>query len=143
MERSAGGVVFYWSKKGVPLYLLMSNPRGTWEFPKGHIMEGESEEEAALREVKEETGLENLRIIKGFSYTIKYSFRRNGKLIRKAVKYYLMETRPGAVVLSDEHIAFLWLPFDQAIKKLNYSNAKRVLQEANSFLLAYRGIWGQ
>ncbi len=106
-------------------------------------MEGESDEQAALREVREETGLEKLKIIKGFSYTIKYSFKRNGRLIKKAVKYYLMETRPGSVVLSDEHIAFIWLPYDEAMKRLNYENAKRVLREANSFLLAYRGAWRQ
>ena len=143
MERSAGGVVFYWSKSGEPLYLLMSNPHGTWEFPKGHVMKGESDEEAALREVKEETGLKRLKIIKGFNCTIKYTFRRNGRLIKKTVKYFLMETRPGSIMLSDEHIAFMWLPYEEAIKRLNYKNARRVLSEANSFLLAYRGVWRQ
>lgn len=106
-------------------------------------MKGESDEQAALREVKEETGLKKLKIIKGFNCTIKYSFRRNGRLIRKAVKYYLMETRPSSIMLSDEHIAFIWLPYDEAIKKLNYKNAKEVLRKANSFLLAYCGAWRQ
>lgn len=141
MEKSAGGIVFYWNKGGKPIYLLMSNRRGNWEFPKGHLMKGEKDEEAALREVREETGLSYLKIIKGFNYTITYKFRRNGRNIKKEVTYYLMESRPEEVIISDEHIGFIWLPYEEAIKRLNYKNAKRVLSGADAYLKALRGVW--
>jgi ADP-ribose pyrophosphatase len=65
MERSAGGVVYYDAGGDGPVYLLMSNRKGYWEFPKGHVDQGETEEEAAIREVREETGLNDVKIVSG------------------------------------------------------------------------------
>jgi len=65
-ERSAGFVVFTEREDGKRLYLLLHYPSGHWDFPKGHVEEGESEIRAALRELREETGLTDVEVVFGF-----------------------------------------------------------------------------
>jgi ADP-ribose pyrophosphatase len=82
IEHSAGGVVFKESKTG-PLYLILISKRRIWEFPKGHLEPGEDTKMAALREVKEETGLSELELFDGFSFKIIYEFFKNGNKVKK------------------------------------------------------------
>lgn len=135
--------MFYRAARGEPLFLLMINRRGYWEFPKGHLKEGESDMMAALREVTEETGISNLEVLKGFKTTIKYRYMKQGRESDKEVTFYLMETRPQNVVISDEHRGFVWLPYNEAMAKLSYNNARRVLTEAYTHLNGLRGLWRQ
>lgn len=135
MERSAGGVVFYDAGDNTPVYLLMSNRKGYWEFPKGHVDEGETDEEAAIREVMEETGLKDIRIIPGFKFKIRYTYSKNGKKYPKEVVFFLMKAEPKPVEISEEHTAYVWLPYDEAINKISYNNARKVLKKAHEFLL--------
>ena len=82
--KSCGGIVF--RKKGDVKYLLIKHKEeggGHWDFPKGHIESGESEEVTALRELKEETGIDHAKIIPGFKGEITYYFTRQRKTIRK------------------------------------------------------------
>ncbi|MEM0075443.1 MAG: bis(5'-nucleosyl)-tetraphosphatase [Nitrososphaerota archaeon] len=141
MEKSAGGVIFYRAGSDSPRYLLMINRKGYWEFPKGHLADKETEEDAALREVNEETGLKHLRILPGFKVTIKYTYRKQGQQNPKEVTFFLMETKPSAVQVSDEHQGFLWMTYEEAMQKLSYDNAKRVLQEADAFLRGLEGTF--
>jgi bis(5'-nucleosidyl)-tetraphosphatase len=143
MEQSAGGIIFYRTAKGEPLFLLMINRKGYWEFPKGHLQQGETDLVAAKREVKEETGLSQLKVLQGFRTKIKYRYQRQGKQSDKEVVFFLMETRPQSVVISEEHQGFIWLPYEEAISKLSYSNARRVLSESYAFLNGLRGLWRQ
>jgi len=73
-ETSAGAVIFR-KENNKTYYLLLHYGAGHWGFPKGHIEGGEKEEDTARREVKEETGLENIRVLKGFKEYTKYAFR--------------------------------------------------------------------
>src|SRR3954451_25152103 len=93
-EYSAGGVVF--KKEGDRYEIVaVSRPRHTdWSLPKGHIEEGETREQAALREVKEETGLETRIIAPLEEVTYFYTSPKKG-LIRKTVYHYLLEASPG------------------------------------------------
>lgn len=125
------------------MFLLMVNRRGYWEFPKGHLKEGETDVLAAQREVREETGLNHLTVLKGFRTSIKYRYLRQGRESDKEVVFYLMETRPQSVVISDEHQGFIWLPYKDALAKLSYNNARRVLSEGYAFLMGLRGLWRQ
>ena len=75
-EKSAGAIIFK-IINSVPHYLLLHYPSGHWEFAKGHIEEGEKPESAAIREIEEETGIKDLKIIPGFKEYIKYFFRKS------------------------------------------------------------------
>lgn len=132
-ERSAGAVVFMPDKKWIR-YLLLHYGAGHWDFPKGHVEEGEKEEETAKREVKEETGIEKIDILKGFKEKIHYFYRFEDKLMSKDVVFFLAKSKEEEVKISFEHIGFEWLPYEEALERLTFKNAKEILKEANDFL---------
>lgn len=151
-EVSAGAIIFR-KEINKNLYLLLHYPSGHWEFAKGHIEKGENELTTVRREVKEETGLKDLRIIPGFREYRKYSFRakypstlRNNSgqagsgrakapWVFKIVFFYLAQTWTKEVKISHEHQGFKWLPYEEAIKRLTFKNAKEMLKKANSLVL--------
>ncbi|MFA5767863.1 MAG: NUDIX domain-containing protein, partial [Candidatus Paceibacterota bacterium] len=90
--------------------------------------------DTAKREVEEETGIKELRILPGFKETMKYFFKFKGENIMKFVTFFLAASEEKKVKLSYEHIGFKWLPYDEAIKQLTYNNAKAILKKADSFL---------
>jgi DNA ligase D-like protein (predicted 3'-phosphoesterase) len=97
-EKSAGIVVF--RKNRERKYLLLHYESGHWDFPKGHIEKGESEKEAAKRELKEETGVKDIKFIEGFKENIRYFYRRDGQLMHKEVVFFLGETKSTKIRLS-------------------------------------------
>src|SRR3989344_5286471 len=148
-EKSAGAIIFK-EHEGKRYYLLLhyapSEPgrKGHWEFPKGHVEKTETEEETIIREVKEETGIEKIEIKPGFKEYIKYFFRKNyglkGEARKKApwvfklVVFFAAKTDKKEIKLSDEHVGFVWLPYEEALKKLTYKNAKEIFKKANDFI---------
>ena len=138
-EFSAGAVIFRKDPKGTQ-YLLLHYPSDSktkkeyWDFAKGHREAGETELATALREVFEETGLRNVRIIPDFREVIHYYFKAEGKTVFKTVIFYLGETKEKTIRISSEHQGFLWLPFDGALKYLKFVNAKKILTKASEFL---------
>ena len=133
-EKSAGAVVFFNGENG-PEYLLLLYEAGHWDFPKGGIEEGETELDAAIREVREETGLTNIEIINGFRKEIHYNFRKNKNLVKKTVIFYLAKTDTKNVRLSFEHKDYIWLPYEAAYNKLTFKTAKETLEMAHKFLM--------
>jgi len=139
IERSAGGVVFR-KENGTIFYLLLHYPSNSkakkdyWGFPKGHIEKGETLEETVKREIKEETGLEDIEFIDGFKETIKYFFNFQGKKILKFVTLFLLETQEQEVKISSEHIGYQWLPYEKALEFLSFEKDKDILKKANNFL---------
>lgn len=151
-EKSAGAIIFRIVnnsstplKAGVPYYLLLHYHSGHWEFAKGHIEEGENPEEAAKREIEEETGIKDIKIIPGFKEYSKYFFKKSyglsGEAKKKApwvfklVVFYLAQTKIEDVKISEEHIGFEWLPYQEALKRLTFKNAKLLLKKANDILV--------
>lgn len=149
-EKSAGAIIFR-KENGIIYYLLLNympsepNKRGQWGFAKGHVEGKETDEETARREIKEETGIEDLKIIPGFKEIEKYFFRRNYGLegearkrapwVFKLVVFFLAETKTKDVKISSEHSEFLWLPIAEAVKKTTFKNSKKLLKEADDFII--------
>ena len=138
-ERSAGVVLFRTDRaaQGGRVFLLLDYGR-YWDYPKGHVEAGEDDVTAALRELREETGIADARVLPEFRQDITYFFRDRKKgLIRKTVAFFLAETAAESVTLSDEHVGYAFLPFDEALARLNYPNAKSILQAAQNHLARY------
>ena len=133
-EKSCGIVVFR-EENGVRLYLVLHYTERHWDLPKGHVEKGETEEETARRETAEETGIRQLEFLPGFHHTISYTFKRAGKNIPKDVVFFLAKTDEKEVKLSDEHIGFAWLPYNAALRRITYPNARSVLEYAEDALL--------
>lgn len=136
-EKSSGVVVFQEAQERK--YLLLNYGKGYWGFAKGIIEEGESEEKAAKRELEEETRIRGVSFINGFREEIKYFFYRKGQLVRKIVVYFLTRVENSRVTISNEHIGYIWLPYDEAIKNLNFKNTKELLKKAEEFLEKFSG----
>ena len=89
-----------------------------------------------MREVKEETGIADLEFIDGFREIEKYSFLYKGEDVSKTVSYLLAETKTKEVKLSFEHLDFKWLSYQEALKKLTFKNAQKIVQKAHDFILS-------
>lgn len=135
-ERSAGAVLFRQAPEG-RLYLLLQYGAGHWGFPKGHVEAGETEEQAAAREVEEETGIPraHVRFLPGFRGRTDYRFRRGRTLVEKGVDFFLAVTESDAVKISHEHTGFIWLPYAEALSRLSFDGPKKLLRDAEEFLL--------
>jgi len=131
-EKSCGAVIF--KRNGNRKYLLLHYEGGHWDFVKGHVEKNESEKETVQRETEEEAGIKDLTFIDGYRQPISYYYRRAGKTVYKQVVFYLVESKTDEVRLSREHVGFDWLPYDRAIERLTYKNAKDTLKRAHEFL---------
>jgi len=129
-EKSCGAVVF--RENADREYLLLHYESGHWDFVKGNVEISESEKETVLRELQEETGITRAEFIEDFREKITYYYRRGGETIYKEVIFFLIKTKDPKVTLSYEHIGFKWLKYPEAVRKLTFENAKKVLRKAHS-----------
>jgi len=132
IEKSAGAIVFRRNEE--IKYLLIQYKWGHWEFPRGLIEKGESLEETARRQIKEEVGIEDIKFIPGFKEWIKFFFKVKGKNIMKIATFLLAETETEEVKLSYEHKDYLWLNYEEALRQLTFKDSKEILKKANDFL---------
>lgn len=121
------------NKKGQVLLIkassLKSADKEYWGFPKGNVKVGESMKEAALREVKEETGVEAEIIDKAGDS--KYVYTRDGEKVFKVVAIYLMEYKSGNTKEHDWEVSEAsWFVPKEALKKLSFSQDKNLLKKA-------------
>jgi bis(5'-nucleosidyl)-tetraphosphatase len=133
-EISAGAVLHLMDENFEINYLILNYSYGHWDFPKGNVEIGETEIDTIKREVMEETGIVDIKLIEGLRQQISYKYRKKSKLVHKTVIYYLAETKSNKVVLSFEHVNFAWLNFNSALNKLSFENSKKVLKNAKEFL---------
>jgi bis(5'-nucleosidyl)-tetraphosphatase len=133
-EHSAGAIIFR-REPGSILFLLLHYEEGHWGASKGHVEKGESLEQTARREIREETGLTDIRFLPGFQIENPYIYRKEGRLSQKTVTFFLAETLSGEVQISFEHTEFAWLPFPEAYDRVTFLSEKRVWQAANDYIL--------
>ena len=138
-ETSAGGVIFRRTSGG-PIVLVIRDSYRNWGFPKGHLEPGEAAAAAALREIREETGLTDL-VPHGPVQAIDWFFRFRGQLIHKTCHFFLFESPSGeARPQRDEGIsACRWLGPDEAMRTVSYANARDVLRVAGTMLAQLQG----
>ena len=132
-EYSAGGVVFK-KEKGKILWLIIQ-PEGTkrWQLPKGKIEKGDKAEQTALREVKEEGGVEAKIFSDLGKITYFYSWEK--ERIGKQVRFFLMEYTRGSPKDHDHEVEKAkFFEFDEALKRLTFENAKEVLKKGRKAL---------
>jgi 8-oxo-dGTP pyrophosphatase MutT (NUDIX family) len=133
--RSAG-IVVYRTQNNLSDYLLIQHVGGTehWDFPKGKLEAGEDELQAALRELKEETGLDV--IVQGeFQESFSYDFTDfDGAAAHKTVTFFIGLAQTYQIKLSEEHKEAQWLPYEQAREKLTFPNAKILLDRVQAFV---------
>jgi 8-oxo-dGTP pyrophosphatase MutT (NUDIX family) len=129
---SAGGIVVRFEGE-VPHLVVGSRRRDrdivTWTLPKGTPNPGETREETAVREVREETGLD-VRIT-GPLDSIEYTFIQRGQRIHKTVHYFLMEATGGDLERHDhEFESVRWLSFDDALRTLTFETERALVGRA-------------
>jgi bis(5'-nucleosidyl)-tetraphosphatase len=129
-ERSAGAILYRESPLG-KLYLLLNYPSGHWDFVKGNIEKGETFKQTTLREIKEETGITDVSFVEGFENKVEYHYQRDGELVHKEVVFFLAKTATEHVEISFEHLGFIWLKYNDALKKLTYKTAQSMLKKVN------------
>ncbi len=128
-EYSAGAVLFCQGDEE-RLYVLVTELSGNTGLPKGHVEEGETNEQTALREIFEETGIK-AGIVPGFSGEIVYP---QGKGMLKHFAYYLASFRPEQEIRSGPDVVAHILPYEQALRKLSFADVRSILREAELFL---------
>lgn len=130
---SAGGVVWRKGAPGIEVVLCGRTAGGSWMLPKGRPDDGETLEQTALREVREETGLE-VELGEALP-TIEYWFTMNGIRYHKRVHHWLMQPTGGDLADHDhEFDEVVWMPLPEAHHVVQFENQRQVLAAAASKL---------
>lgn len=139
-EVSAGGVIYRRHRGAIEVALI--HVRHRWGLPKGHIEEGESLNEAAIREVREETGLEGRmqRKLGDIRYSYRDKRKKSGPIrIYKRVYFYLFRYLRGDVRDHDHEVdEARWFPIEEAIRTLKFATERKMVQRARAVLTVQR-----
>ena len=133
VKQKSAGIVLFQNFHGINRFLLLNYPQGHWDFVKGKMERDETPHETARRETGEETGITDIEFIDGFEESVEYEFRFNNDLIQKKVIFFLAKTNISKISLSHEHKDFVWLEYEDAMKKITFQNAKKILAKVNDF----------
>lgn len=130
-EKSCGAVIFR-KHSGNVEYLLIKNKKGNnWGFPKGHMEVYESERETAMREIKEEIGL-NIKPLDGFRTISEY--HPKGCITKQVIFFVAEMTDENVVIQPSEIERFIWADYGLAIRTFKFNNDKKVLKQVKSWI---------
>ena len=131
-EKSCGALVYRLEDEKLMMLLLKHRKGGHWGFPKGHVELGETEQQTALREIKEETGLSVL-LDDRFRQAVEY-YPKQG--VKKQVVYFVANSQEGELVPQEEEISELvWMEWDDAFRAVTFKNDKNLLSRAKEYLI--------
>jgi 8-oxo-dGTP pyrophosphatase MutT (NUDIX family) len=128
-QHSAGGVVV--KRAGTRVQVLLIKPRGRdrWQLPKGNIDTGESPDESAVREVREEGGVD-AEILSPLE-PVTFFYQMGGQKFVKTVEFYLMLFRSGSPADHDDEVDDArWFPAEQAVETITFNSERKVIEEA-------------
>lgn len=126
-EKSCGCIVINDENK----ILLVHHNKGHWDFPKGHVESGETEIQTAIREVKEETGID-VQVNEKYRYSTSYSPKED---VMKEVVYFLAKNTNSNTTPQIEEVSEAnWFEFKVAINKITYDNSREILIKLNNDL---------
>ena len=129
-EKSCGAVIYKYIDNELFILLLKHN-LGHWSFAKGHVEDGETEHETAIREIKEETNLD-VTINSDFRYVITYSPYEG---VIKDVVYFLATTNSDNIKAQQSEISEIkWFKYEDAISMITYEDGRKVLMKAIEYL---------
>ena len=130
-EKSCGAVIFRRHSGNVE-YLLIKNRKGNnWGFPKGHMEVYEDERQTAVREVKEETGL-NIQPLEGFRTISEY--HPKGRITKQVIFFVAEMPGEDIVIQKSEIERFIWADYSLAVKTFRFNNDKKVLAQARNWI---------
>ena len=138
-DESVGVIPIFDSKGGERLFLLVHHKIGHWAFPKGHQDEGESVEKTIRRELREETGITEIKLDFDKEFIDRYTFEKHGGHIDKTVTYVLgfVKDREAdeADDPTDEIEEVRWVSYEEALELLTYPESEAVLRSVDKHLL--------
>ena len=127
------GFIAYKIVNNENLYLIIKSLNGDIGFPKGHTESGENEIETAIRELKEETGIE-VRIIEGFRRQIEYKLQSIPDTVKQSV-YFLGECTSDKILCQESEVSEArFVPYEDALALLTFKETKDILKEAEYFI---------
>ena len=134
IEATSAGAILYRDTRGRREYLLLKSRPGDWEFPKGGVEGDEELQQTAIREVEEEAGIEDFRLLDGFREDYDYVFEADGDTIHKTVHLFVAKSFEASAELSKEHRDMQWRDYEQAINTITQEGPREILRHAHSFL---------
>ena len=111
-------------------FLLMKSPRGDWNFVKGHRENGETDYQTLRREIQEETGIRRFAVL-NYLGDVNYTFLKKDTEIEKVVKFYHVGTFNSQIRISQEHVDYAWLGYEQARGLLTFWQSKDILEKVS------------
>ena len=127
------GFIVYKAENNENYYLIIKSHNGDVGFPKGHMESGESELQTAIRELKEETGID-VDTIHDFRYQIEYPLPRVPDAMKQTV-YFLGKCASDDIIIQETEVASAeFVPYDKAIEKLTFEETKNMLKKANDII---------
>ena len=133
-EATSAGAILFRNTRGRREYLLLKSRPGDWEFPKGGVEGDEELQQTAIREVKEEAGIADFRLVDGFREDYDYVFEAGGNTIHKTVHLFIAHSFEASAELSEEHRDMQWRDYEQAIHTITQDGPRKILEEADVFI---------
>lgn len=127
-EPTAGGIVWRRNEKGTIEILLIQDAKDRWTIPKGHIEEGETAKETAEREIREETGLQEM-VMQGWLGKINFQYRRQQSLVLMTTEIFLVAAKGNTDDITPEEWmkGIKWLPANEALDKIEYEDIGKII----------------
>lgn len=127
------GFVAYKQIENINYYLIIKSLNGDVGFPKGHMEPGETEVETAIRELKEETGVD-VKVVQGFRRQIEYELSRIPDTIKQSI-YFLGECASDKIICQEAEVAEAsFVSYEDALKLLTFEETKSILKDAKLFI---------